>query len=58
SDQMYSNTTFLARNNDGTFREQDQVNNNELIQWLRDHLPSTCLVIKDLYYVHNIIIWI
>ncbi|CAF3290060.1 unnamed protein product [Rotaria socialis] len=58
SDEMYSNATFLTRNNDETFPEQDQVNNNELIQWLRDHLPSTCLVIKDLYYVHNIIIWI
>jgi hypothetical protein len=31
---------------------------DELVQWLKVRLPSTCLIINDPYYVHNISIWI
>jgi hypothetical protein len=32
---------------------------NQLVQWLKDHLPSTYLVVNDSQYGHNtIIIWI
>jgi len=30
----------------------------QLVQWLKDHLPSTCLVVNDSYYNHDISIWI
>ena len=29
-----------------------------LIQWLKDHLPSTCLVVHDPHNVHCVLIWI
>ncbi|CAF2746998.1 unnamed protein product [Rotaria sp. Silwood2] len=53
-----SDHIYLKRNNDETFRERDNINTNELIQWLKDQLPSTCVVVKDLHSVHNILIWI
>jgi hypothetical protein len=31
---------------------------DELVQWLKDRLPSTYLVNNDPYYDHDISIWI
>jgi hypothetical protein len=31
---------------------------DQLVQWLKVRLPSTCLILNDPYYVHNISIWI
>ncbi|CAF3953569.1 unnamed protein product [Rotaria sordida] len=59
SDEKYSDSAHihLKRNNDETFRETDNINIDELIQWLKDQLSSTSVVVKDLHYVHNILIW-
>ncbi|CAF1320540.1 unnamed protein product [Rotaria sp. Silwood1] len=58
SDEEDSDHIYLKRNNDRPFLKGDNINSNELIQWLKDQLPSTCVVVKDLHYVHNILIWI
>ncbi|CAF3256930.1 unnamed protein product [Rotaria sp. Silwood2] len=45
--------------NDNDERYDDNVDNkNELVQWLKDHLPSTCFVVTDPDSIHNISIWI
>ncbi|CAF1098410.1 unnamed protein product [Rotaria sordida] len=33
-------------------------NEDELIQWLKDHLLSTCLIVKDPNLISRIQIWI
>jgi hypothetical protein len=33
-------------------------NNDERIQWLKDHLPSACIVVRDPKFLNRIIIWI
>ncbi|CAF0898389.1 unnamed protein product [Rotaria sordida] len=46
--------------NDQNNVEQFQLtkNNDELVQWLKDQLPSACLVINDSYCNYHISIWV
>jgi len=43
---------------DEKFRDDEELHNDELIQWLKVLLPSTCLVTDDPFYIHRISIWI
>jgi hypothetical protein len=36
----------------------NQTNEDEFIVWLKDHLPSTCIVSRDLLFHSDIRIWI
>jgi hypothetical protein len=57
-------------NDDNVFQHSEQINNNdgnqntkkqvldELVQWLKDELPSTYLISADPHYTHDISIWI
>ncbi|CAF1269903.1 unnamed protein product [Rotaria sordida] len=36
----------------------NETNNDELIVWLKDHLPSTCVISRDLIFYCDIRIWI
>ncbi|CAF3695447.1 unnamed protein product [Rotaria sp. Silwood1] len=36
----------------------NETNNDELIIWLKDHLPSTCIISRDLIFHSDIRIWI
>ncbi|CAF1267520.1 unnamed protein product [Rotaria sordida] len=57
-------------NDDKVFQHSQQTNNNdrnqnekkqvldELVQWLKDELPSTYLISADPHYTHDISIWI
>ncbi|CAF1032880.1 unnamed protein product [Adineta steineri] len=38
--------------------EEDLSTEDELLEWLRQHLPSTCTITRDTYYVHDILLWI
>jgi hypothetical protein len=31
---------------------------DELVDWLRDHLPSSCMITRHTYHVHDIRLWI
>ncbi len=54
-DKMYSN---LTENNDEYHYKEIQTR-NQLVQWLKDHLPSIYLVVNNSQYGHNTItIWI
>jgi hypothetical protein len=41
-----------------TFQCKDDQWNDELIQWLHYHLPSTCSITRDTYQTSNIRLWI
>ncbi|CAF3605222.1 unnamed protein product [Adineta steineri] len=38
--------------------EEDLSTEDELVEWLRQRLPSTCTITRDTYYVHDILLWI
>ncbi len=44
----------ITKNNDGYHNKSIQTI-NQLVQWLKDYLPSIYLAANDLYYDHNTI---
>ena len=57
-------------NDDKVFQHSQQTNNNdenhnkkrqvldELVQWLKDRLPPTCMIVNDSDKINNVRIWI
>jgi hypothetical protein len=38
--------------------DTDKTNDDQLIEWLRRQLPSTCMITRDLIHSNRIQIWI
>ncbi|CAF3981790.1 unnamed protein product [Rotaria sordida] len=58
NDEMFNKQSTSNENNNEQFYDENIENKDDLIQWLKDHLPSTCLVVKDLHSTSLIRIWI
>ncbi|CAF4171134.1 unnamed protein product [Rotaria sordida] len=58
NDEMFNKQSTLNENNSEQFYNENIENKDDLIQWLKDYLPSTCLVVKDLHSTSLIRIWI
>ncbi|CAF3068446.1 unnamed protein product [Rotaria sp. Silwood2] len=43
---------------DDKYHPENTSNKNDLVQWLKVHLPSTCLIVRNQYYIHKIKMWI
>ncbi|CAF3872503.1 unnamed protein product, partial [Rotaria sp. Silwood1] len=48
----------LDKNDNDKYVEEKMENEDEVVKWLKDHLPSTCLVFRVPGYIKDILIWI
>ncbi|CAF3761939.1 unnamed protein product [Rotaria sp. Silwood1] len=48
----------LVKNDNDKYLDKKMQNKDDLIQWLKDHLPSTCLIVRNPDLVKYILIWI
>ncbi|CAF1434589.1 unnamed protein product [Rotaria sordida] len=57
-DEKYHKRLATAKNNNDKYRDENVENEEELIEWLKDPLPSTCLFSKSAHFPSDIVIWI
>ncbi|CAF1454997.1 unnamed protein product [Rotaria sordida] len=57
-DEEYHKRLATAKNNNDKYRDGNVENEEELIDWLKDCLPSTCLFSKNAHFPSDIVIWI
>ncbi|CAF4228496.1 unnamed protein product, partial [Rotaria sordida] len=57
-DEKYHKRLATAKNNNDKYRDGNVENEEELIDWLKDRLPSTCLFSKSAHFPSGIVIWI
>jgi hypothetical protein len=57
-DEKYTELSTLIKDNDAEYCDDDKESKDECIQWLKSHLPPTCIVIRDPKLTCNILIWI
>ncbi|CAF1322097.1 unnamed protein product [Rotaria sordida] len=57
-DEEYHKRLAISKNNNDKYRDGNVENEEELIDWLKDRLPSTCLFSKNAHFPSDIVIWI
>ncbi|CAF1136513.1 unnamed protein product [Rotaria sordida] len=57
-DEKYYKGLALAKNGNNKYPDEKIQNKDDLIQWLKDHLPSTCLIVRNPHWINYILIWI
>ena len=58
ADDIYCKSLSFIQNNDNEYLDENKLIHDEIIQWLKDHLSSTYLIVRDSKVDSNILIWI
>jgi hypothetical protein len=56
--EKYHKQLAPTENDNNKYHNENIQRNDEIVQWLKDRLPSTCLILRNPNSVNNISIWI
>jgi len=56
--EKYIEPTALIEGKDAEYSDGNEETKDDFIEWLKSHLPSTCVVVRDPKLTCNILIWI
>ncbi|CAF4225264.1 unnamed protein product [Rotaria sp. Silwood2] len=57
-DEKYHKRLAIVKKGNNKYSDERVQNKDDLIQWLKHHLPSTCLIVRNPDLVNYILIWI
>ncbi|CAF2627339.1 unnamed protein product [Rotaria sp. Silwood2] len=57
-DEKYIEQSTSNKDNDAEYSDYNKNSNDDYIQWLKDHLPPACTIVRDPKLTCNILIWI